>query len=200
MMVVLKKEVWDDLKAWLRFWRCWKRSSSDEEEGEWKLILLEKWSTTLEPGEKRGNVGLKQFLMLSRHLLTSLIGLLRLAHCLFVSLEVVTLCGGWFFACCESSSKLMACEDEIVPYLRWCLPLSLRIWRVTGMRPAMASMPSEGDVQKAPVIQRAALHCIFLSLLMFLTIGVPLKNQRLNPYSAIGRMQVLYRSRFLDGK
>jgi len=67
------------------------------------------------------------------------------------------------------------------------------------MRPAMASMPSEGDVWKAPVIQRAALHCIFLSSLMFLTIGVPLKNQRLNPYSAIGRMQVLYRSNFWMG-
>ena len=110
MTVVLKEEVWDDLKVWLRFWRYWKRSSSNEEEGEWKLILLEKWSTTLEPREKRGNVELKQFLILSRRLLTSLMGLLRLAHCLFVSLEVVTLCGGWFFACCESSSELMACN------------------------------------------------------------------------------------------
>ena len=64
------------------------------------------------------------------------------------------------------------------------------------MRPAMASMPSEGNVWKAPVIQRAALHCIFLSSL---TIGAPLKNQRLNLYSAIGRMQVLYKSRFWIG-
>ena len=67
------------------------------------------------------------------------------------------------------------------------------------MRPAIASMPSEGDVQKAPVIQRVALHCIFFSLLAFLTIGVPLKNQRLNPYIAIGRMQVLYSSHFCIG-
>jgi len=29
-------------KAWLRFWRCWYKSLSDEEEGKWKLILLEK--------------------------------------------------------------------------------------------------------------------------------------------------------------
>jgi len=144
-------------------------------------------------------VGLKQFLILSRHSLMSLMRLLRLAHYLFVSLEVATLCGEWFFVCCESSSKLMACKDEMVPYLRWCLLLSLCIWRVIGMRPAMASMPSEGNVQKALVIQRAALHCIFLSLLTFLTIGVPLKNQRLNPYSVIDRMQVLYRSRFWIG-
>jgi len=37
-----------------------------------------------------------------------------------------------------------------------------------GMRPAIASMPSDGEVQKAPVIQRAALRYIFFSLVMFL--------------------------------
>jgi len=65
-----------------------------------------------------------------------------------------------------------------------------------GMRPAMASMPSDGEVQKAPVIQRAALHCIFFSSVMFLMIGAPLKNHSWNPYRAMGRMQVLYKSRF----
>jgi len=45
-----------------------------------------------------------------------------------------------------------------------------------GMRLAMASMPSDGEVQKVPVIQRTALHCIFFNSVMFLTIGVPLKN------------------------
>jgi len=40
-----------------------------------------------------------------------------------------------------------------------------------GMRLAMASMPSDGEVQKAPIIQRAALRCIFFSSVMFLTIG-----------------------------
>ena len=45
-----------------------------------------------------------------------------------------------------------------------------------GMRPAMASIPSDGEVQKAPVIQRAALRCIFFSSVMFFTMGVPLKN------------------------
>ena len=89
--------------------------------------------------------------------------------------------------------------DRIEPYLRWCLPLSLRMWRVIGMRPAIASIPSEGDVRKVPVIQRAAFHCIFFNSLMFLTIGVPLKNQRLNPYNAMGKMHVLYRSRFCMG-
>jgi len=67
------------------------------------------------------------------------------------------------------------------------------------MRPEIASILSEGDVQKAPVIQRAALHCIFFSSLIFLTVGVPLKNQRLNPYIAMGKMQVLYRSHFCMG-
>ena len=45
-----------------------------------------------------------------------------------------------------------------------------------GMRPMMASMPSDRKVQKAPVIQRAALCCIFFSLVMFFMIGAPLKN------------------------
>jgi len=45
-----------------------------------------------------------------------------------------------------------------------------------GMRLAMALMPSDGEVWKAPVIQRAALCCIFFSSVMFFTIGAPLKN------------------------
>jgi len=45
-----------------------------------------------------------------------------------------------------------------------------------GMRPAMASIPSDGEVQKAPVIQRAVLRCIFFSSVMFFTMGAPLKN------------------------
>ena len=69
-----------------------------------------------------------------------------------------------------------------------------------GMRPAMASMPSDGEVWKAPVIQRAALYCIFFSLVMFLTIGALLKNHSWNPYRAMGRMQVLYKSCFWMGR
>jgi len=65
-----------------------------------------------------------------------------------------------------------------------------------GMRPAMASMASDGEVQKAPMIQRAALHYIFFSLVMFFMIGAPLKNHSWNSYRAMGRMQVLYKSRF----
>jgi len=65
-----------------------------------------------------------------------------------------------------------------------------------GMRPAMASMPSDREVQKVPVIQRAALRCIFFSSVMFLMIGAPLKNHSWNPYRAMGRMQVLYKSHF----
>jgi len=45
-----------------------------------------------------------------------------------------------------------------------------------GMRPTMASIPSDREVQKVPVIQRAALHCIFFSSVMFLMIRAPLKN------------------------
>jgi len=68
------------------------------------------------------------------------------------------------------------------------------------MRPAMALMPLDGDVQKAPVIQRATLHCIFLSLNMFFTIGAPLKNHSWNPYRAMGRMHVLYKRHFWMGR
>ena len=38
----------------------------------------------------------------------SLIGLLRLACCLEVSLDIVILCGGCPLACCKSNNELMA--------------------------------------------------------------------------------------------
>jgi len=41
----------------------------------------------------------------------------------------------------------------------------------------MALMPLDDKVQKAPVIQRATLYCIFFNLFMFFMMGVPLKNQ-----------------------
>jgi len=69
-----------------------------------------------------------------------------------------------------------------------------------GMRPAMALILSEGDVWKAPVIQRAALLCIFFNLVMFLIIGAPLKNHSWNPYIAMGMMHVLYRRHFWIGR
>jgi len=65
-----------------------------------------------------------------------------------------------------------------------------------GMRPTIASIPSDGKVQKVSVIQRAALHCIFFSSVIFLMVGAPLKNHSWNPYRAMGRTQVLYRSHF----
>jgi len=67
------------------------------------------------------------------------------------------------------------------------------------MRPAIASILSEGAVQKVPVIQRATFRCILFNSLIFLMIGAPLKNQRLNPYSAMGKIHVLYRSCFCMG-
>jgi len=39
-------------------------------------------------------------------------------------------------------------------------------WNLIGMRPASASMPSRGDVLKAPRIQVAALLCILLRTFM----------------------------------
>jgi len=69
-----------------------------------------------------------------------------------------------------------------------------------GMRPTIALMPLDGEVWKAPIIQRAALRCIFFSSVMFLTIGAPLKNHSWNPYKMMGRMQVLYKSRFWMGR
>jgi len=68
------------------------------------------------------------------------------------------------------------------------------------MRPAIASTPSKGDVQKAPVIHKAALHCIFFNSVTFLTIGAPLKNHNWNPYKAIGTMHILYRRHFCVGR
>jgi len=45
-----------------------------------------------------------------------------------------------------------------------------------GMRPTMALMPSDREIWKVPIIQRAALHCIFFNSVIFLMIGAPLKN------------------------
>jgi len=69
-----------------------------------------------------------------------------------------------------------------------------------GIRSTMASIPLDGEVQKAPVIQRAALCCIFVSSVVFLIIGMPLKNHSWNLYRAMGKMQILYRSCFWIGK
>jgi len=68
------------------------------------------------------------------------------------------------------------------------------------MRPAIASMLSDGEVWKASMIQRAALCCIFFSSVMFFKIGAPLKNYSWNPYKAMSKMQVLYKSHFWMGR
>jgi len=68
------------------------------------------------------------------------------------------------------------------------------------MRPAIASTPLDGDVQKAPVIHKAALCCIFFNFVRFLTVGAPLKNHSWNSYSTIGRMHVLYSRCFWVGE
>jgi len=47
------------------------------------------------------------------------------------------------------------------------------------MRPAMASIPSYGKVQKAPVIQRTILHCIFFSSVKFFYDGSPFEELEL---------------------
>jgi len=65
-----------------------------------------------------------------------------------------------------------------------------------GTRPAMASTLSDRDVQKAPVIHKAAFHCIFFNSMIFFTIGAPLKNHSWKPYRAIGMMHVLYQRCF----
>jgi len=46
------------------------------------------------------------------------------------------------------------------------------------MRSAIVLIPSNRNVQKAPVIHRAALRYILLSLAILLTVGTPLKNYR----------------------
>jgi len=65
-----------------------------------------------------------------------------------------------------------------------------------GMSPTIASIPSEEEVQKASVIHRAVLCCIFFNLVIFLTVGAPLKNQSWNLYRAMGKTHVLYRRHF----
>jgi len=45
-------------------------------------------------------------------------------------------------------------------------------YREMGMRPTIALMPSNRDVQKVPMIHKIVLYCIFLSLDRLLTVGV----------------------------
>jgi len=94
----------------------------------------------------------------------------------------------------------MACDGYMVAYLRWWRPLSFLRYKFMGMRLAIASTPSDGDMRKAPVIHKAALHCIFFSSVMFFIVGALLKNHNWKPYKAIGMMHVLYRRRFCVSK
>ena len=69
-----------------------------------------------------------------------------------------------------------------------------------GTSPAMASIPSVGDIRNAPVIHNTALRCIFLSSFKLVTVGAPLKNHNWKPYNAIGKIHVLYSSLFCSGR
>jgi len=101
-------EVWEEEKVLLRFWIWENKLSSEKERDKWKLILPGKWLTILELGEKKKLRESKHLWILLRHSFTSLIGLLRFAYCLTVSLDVATLYKSWFLACWESNSELIA--------------------------------------------------------------------------------------------
>jgi len=64
------------------------------------------------------------------------------------------------------------------------------------MRPTIASMSSDSNIQKVPVIHKAALCCIFLSSDRLLIVEEPLKNHNWKPYSMIDSIYVLYSSHF----
>ena len=66
------------------------------------------------------------------------------------------------FEWCLSNSALRACCLGRESTLSCARPSSFLRCIEIGMRPAIASIPYVGDVQKAPVIHRAALHCILL--------------------------------------
>ena len=108
MTATLLWKVWEEEKVLLRFWIWENKTSSEKERDKWKLILPEKWLTILELRGKKGLRGSKHLWTLLRHLFTSLIGLLRFAYCLTVSLDVATLYKSWFLACWESNSELIA--------------------------------------------------------------------------------------------
>ena len=68
------------------------------------------------------------------------------------------------------------------------------------IRPAIISISYEEEIQKALVIQRAALCCsIFLNTLRGQNSGMLLKNQRGKPYNTIEIIHVLYRSHSCEG-
>ena len=59
---------------------------------------------------------------------------------------------------------IMWLEESNKPLKRDLLYSFLR-WRWIGIRLKIASISAVGNIQKALDIQRAALHCIFLSML-----------------------------------
>jgi len=83
---------WEWQKIRLSFWMCLCKSLSLDEKGKWNVILLEKWSTTLYPGEKRECKGSKDLVISDNHLLTSLMGLMSFCFCLSVKFDVKNLC------------------------------------------------------------------------------------------------------------
>ena len=74
----------------------------------------------------------------------------------------------WHFCSCDLSELWILWIiwlDGREDYCNKNLPYRFLRWRWMGTRPVMVSTLRVGDVQKAPVIWRAALRCIFLKML-----------------------------------
>jgi len=77
-----------------------------------------------------------------------------------------SLCGGEIDVIEDSNRNLRMwfCGREWT--LSWDLPQSFQKYNLIGMKPTIALMPNEEDVQNAPSIHIATLYCILLSYLI----------------------------------
>ena len=135
-----------------------------EEQG-WKEKQSGKMSTIWFPGLnsllKKENEGKNLLCLLS----TLIMGDLSQLYCLAVRWSMDIL---WLLYSCDLSELRMLwmiwldgredCHSKNLPY-------NFFRWRWMGTSLAIASMPKERDIQKAPVIHIAARCCIFLKIL-----------------------------------
>jgi len=128
------------------------------------------------------------------------IGLLILDHCLVVSWEVAM---QWEVSCLKcylsKRDRMMCClgSNDIWRWY-WLLILSKLNWM--GMSLVIALTFHNSNVQKAPMIHRAAYFCIFFSSFKKWKTRALLKYYSWKSYKAIEKMYILYNSCLCSGE